>query len=96
MMGHGYTGGYQPQPRQSVIKKYAWFPIKLSNDKWVWCTTYYQINTYYDENGKPPIKMLCWTRTITKNEYLVWMIKNPTQHPVPPNSKRAVSYYAEF
>lgn len=61
---------------QTVIKKYAWFPIKTTNDKWTWFNEYYIIETFYDENGKPPVKTLFWKTVLSKNEYLIWVIKN--------------------
>jgi hypothetical protein len=71
----GVNMGYQPGPRQSIAKKYAWFPVKTNSDRWLWFKEYYKIFTYYDENGKPPIKSLCWELILSKNEYLVWIIK---------------------
>ena len=94
MMGANW--GYQPGPRQSIIKKYAWFPTKTNSNKWIWFNEYYVIQTYYDENGKPPVKTLFWKSILNKNEYLIWQIKNPKTDPVPPKKTRSIEYYAGF
>jgi hypothetical protein len=86
----GVNMGYQPGPRETVDKKYALFPIKTNSNRWVWLKEYYKIKTYYDENGKPPIKSLTWDLVLTKNEYLIWCIKNPKKEPVLPRFKSAV------
>ncbi len=88
MMGANW--GYQPSPRQSILKKYAWFPTKTNSNKWIWFNEYYVIQTYYDENGKPPVKTLFWQSVLNKNEYLIWLIKNPKKDPVPPTTGSAI------
>lgn len=93
MMGANW--GYQPGPRESIIKKYAYFPIKSSSNKWIWFDEFYEIQTHHDENGKPPIKTLYWKRILNKKEFLIWTIKNPVREATFP-SKKNIFYYAEF
>jgi hypothetical protein len=74
-MGHGYYGkGLSDQHR--YIKKFAWFPVWSGSSKRIWLQDYYIRHTFYDDNGKPPIKTYSWKYTYTKNEYLVEMLKN--------------------
>lgn len=94
MMGANW--GYQPGPRQSILKKYAWIPVKTNSNKWIWFDEFYEIQTHYDENGKPPIKTLFWKRILSKKEFLLWIIKNPSTDPVPIKAKSTIRYYAEF
>jgi hypothetical protein len=89
----GVNMGYQPGPRESVLKKYAYFPTKTTSNKWVWFDKFYEIQTHYDENGKPPIKTLYWKSILNKNEYLIWLIKNPKKDVVPPSGKPRMYYY---
>lgn len=89
----GVNMGYQPGPRESVLKKYAYFPIKTSSNKWVWLDEYYEVQTHYDENGKPPIKSLFWKRILNKKEYLVWILKTPTNNPKQISGLRSAYYY---
>jgi hypothetical protein len=91
----GANMGYQPGPRQTISKKYAWLPVKTNSNRWVWFKEYYKIYTYYDENGKPPIRTLFWDLVLTKNEYLVWCIKNSNEKSVPFSGKTIMQYYAE-
>ena len=84
MMGVGYTGGYQPIDQRKIKEKFAWLPVRSTRKKWIWFDTYYQIHTYYDENGKPPIKDLYWLQVLTNHEYLLWEIKNPKRESLIP------------
>jgi hypothetical protein len=93
MMGANMGYGYQPGPRDSILKKYAYFPKKTSSNKWVWFDEFYEIRTHYDENGKPPIKTLYWKSVLNKKEYLIWLIKNPKKNAVLPSGKSALYYY---
>ncbi len=86
---------YEPGPRHRVIKKYAWAPIKTNSNKRIWFNDYYVIQTFYDENGKPPVKTLFWKFILNKNEYLIWSIKNPRKD-VLPKAKAPIRYYAGY
>ena len=92
MFGNSYTGGYQPVPEREVFEKWAWLPVKSSNGKWIWNSRYYIIAIYCDENGKPPMKGLSWNHILTKNEYLVWQIKNPKNEHNPPTFRKKAVY----
>jgi hypothetical protein len=89
----GVNMGYQPGPRQSIFKRYAWIPVRTTSNKWVWFNDFYVIQTHYDENGKPPIKTLFWKTTLNKNEWLLEQIKNPKKDPTPPVSGKPRMYY---
>lgn len=90
MIGHGYTGGYQPRPKREVFDKWAYFPKKSSSGKWIWNKKYYCIATYFDEDGKPPVKGLAWYNILTENEYLLWQVRNPKKEPKLPTGGSAV------
>ena len=94
MMGANW--GYSPGPRQNVTKKYAWFPTKTNSGRWIWFNEYYLIQTFYDENGKPPVKTLYWHSKLSKNEYLIWLIKNPQIDIKLPNVESSIKYYKQF
>lgn len=81
MMGHGYTGGYQPWSMRKVFKKWAYLPKKSTSGKWIWNKRYYCIATYIDGDGKPPAKGLAWYTVLTENEYLLWQVRNPKKKP---------------
>lgn len=92
----GVNMGYQPGPAQSISKKYAWLPVKTNSRKWVWFDDYYVILTYYDENGKPPIKGLHWTLVLNKKEYLLWCIKTPIIETKLSFNRKPAYYLKEF
>jgi hypothetical protein len=89
----GVNMGYQPGPRESILKKYAYFPTKTNSNKWVWLDEYYEVQIYYDENGKPPVKSLFWKQILNKKEFLLWTIKNPVRETILTRGKRALYYY---
>ena len=71
MMG----ANWQADPRKSIEKKFAWWPTRSGSNKRIWLKPYYIQHTYYDHNGKPPIKGPSWTYVYTKNEYLLEQLK---------------------
>jgi hypothetical protein len=74
MMGHGYYGKGLTDQHQ-YERKFAWLPIWSGSKKRVWLEEYYIRHTFYDNNGKPPIKGYSWDYVYTKNEYLVETLK---------------------
>ena len=76
MLGHSYYGNKSANHDQfKYEKKYAWLPIISNSGKHVWFQDYYIKHTFYDDNGRPPIKGISWTYTYTKNEFLILQIK---------------------
>jgi|TARA_B100001094_G_scaffold38982_2_gene33401 hypothetical protein len=67
---------WQQDPQRSVEEKFAWWPIRSGSRKRIWLEKYYEQHTYYDDNGKPPIKGPYWSYIYTKNEFLMEIIKN--------------------
>jgi hypothetical protein len=72
----GVNMGYQPGPRETTIKKYAYFPVQTTSKRWVWLGEFYEIQTYYDYNGNTPKKLLFWKHVLTKQEYTMWLLAN--------------------
>lgn len=71
MMG----ANWQKDLQRSIEEKFAWWPVRSGSNKRIWLETYYIQHTYFDDNGKPPIKGPSWTYIYTKNEYLLEIIK---------------------
>jgi len=74
MMGHGYFGDRLNRDQHRYEKKFAWLPITTNSNKQVWLNDYYVRHTFYDNNGKPPIKNYSWQYTYTKNEYMLVLL----------------------
>ena len=67
---------WQPGRQHEYQKKYAWWPKHSNSGKFIWLDEYYIRLTYYDHNGKPPIKGQHFLPYVyTKNEYLMIQIK---------------------
>ena len=66
---------WQQDPRKSIEEKFAWWPKRSGSNKRIWLKPYYIQHTYYDHNGKPPIKGPSLTYVYTKNEYLLEQLK---------------------
>lgn len=94
MMGANWP--FSSAPKRAILKKYAWFPTKTNSNKWVWLNEYYIIQTYYDDDGRPPVKIPYWKSVLNENEYLIWLIKNPNADAVTPKKTRSIEYYAGF
>jgi len=62
--------------QRQYVKKYAYLPIRSGSGKRIWLSEYYEQQTFYDDNGKPPIKGPYWSYIYTKNEFLMEIIKN--------------------
>jgi hypothetical protein len=74
----GSVYGYQPGPAlpdQVTREKWAWLPKQSSSGKWIWWKHYAILTIYQDKDGQYPIKGLCWQFIFTKNEFLVWQLK---------------------
>ncbi len=71
MMGANWRADQQ----RSIEEKFAWWPTRSGSKKRIWLKPYYIQHTYYDDNGKPPIKGLSWEYIYTQNEYLVEQLK---------------------
>lgn len=71
MMG----ANWQVDRQHKYLKKYAWWPKRSNSGKLIWLREYYVRLTYYDHNGKPPIKGPCWMYVYTKHEFLLAQLK---------------------
>ena len=71
MMG----ANWPKNPQHSYEKKFAWWPLHSNSGKLIWLKEYHIRLTYYDDNGKPPIKGPHWTYVYTKHEFLLAQLK---------------------
>jgi hypothetical protein len=72
MMG----ANWRSDPQHSYEKKFAWMPIKSATGKTIWLEDYYIRLTYYDHNGKPPVKGQYFSPYVyTKHEFLMARLK---------------------
>jgi len=74
VLGHSYYGKVLPD-QFKYVKKFAWSPTISNSGKRIWLSNYYIRHTFYDNNGRPPIKGPSWECIFTKNEYLLIQIK---------------------
>ena len=72
MMG----ANWQPNRQHDYKKRFAWLPKRSTSGKLIWLNEYHIRLTYYDHNGKPPVKGLHFLPYVyTKNEFLVLKLK---------------------
>lgn len=71
--------GYTPTPNVQIFKKWAYFPIRSTSGKWIFRKEYVVRKAFdYVYGGK--------TKTVfTKNEWTVWLLKNPPKQNAPPS-----------
>jgi hypothetical protein len=72
MMGVNWR---KDDPQHSYEDKFAWWPIRSNSGKLIWLNKYTIRYTYYDQNGKPPMKSSYWKFVYTKNEFLLARVK---------------------
>ena len=67
---------WQSDRQHEYLTKFAWLPLRSNSGKLIWLSRYTIRYTYYDHNGKPPIKGQHFLPYVyTKNEYLIQMLK---------------------
>ena len=71
MMG----ANWQSNRQHSYEKKFAWRPVRSNSGKFIWLKNYHIRFTYYDHNGKPPIKDPHWAYVYTRHEFLLAQLK---------------------
>ena len=75
MMGHGYYGS-KLNDQERHEEKFAWWPLRSTfSHKRIWLTKYHIVHILYDQNGRPPMKGWSWPLIYTKNEYLMYLLK---------------------
>jgi hypothetical protein len=97
MMGVNY--GYIPGPKlpnRVARRKWAWLPVKSNSGKRIWGESYVILKTYQDKDGTVPIKGLYWKTIFTKNEYLIWQLKNPASGPQSADAGWRASWRSEI
>lgn len=72
MMGANWQ---KDSPQHSYEEKFAWWPVYSNSGKFIWLSKYNIRYTYYDQNGKPPMKSSFWKFVYTKNEFLLAKLK---------------------
>lgn len=67
---------YLGSPKEKITEKFAWWPVRSSwSKKIIWFKKYVELESFYDQTGKPPLKSISWKWIYTKNEYLLTMLK---------------------
>lgn len=62
---------------ETATEKFAWWPIRSSfSKKIIWLKRYVRLEIMFDDMGRPPIKGRSWSLIYTKNEYLLYLLKN--------------------
>ena len=58
-------------------ERYAWWPMRSNwSKRLIWLSLYYEASIYFDAMGRPPIKGSNWSLIYTKNEYLLYLLRN--------------------
>ena len=55
---------------ESIKRRFAWWPKRVTSGKWVWLKHYYESISMYDAStGRPPLTSLYFVYTETEQEY---------------------------
>ena len=76
MFGHGYYG-QRPVDQECAKEKFAWWPVRSSfSKKLIWLKEYIELEIYYDDLGRPPLKAQKWSLIYTQHEYFLKKLSN--------------------
>ena len=63
-------------PKEKITEKFAWWPVRSTwSKKYIWLKRYIEIDTFYDEAGRPPLTKISWKWIYTENEYLLMLLR---------------------
>lgn len=61
---------------EQVNEKFAWWPIRSTfSKKRIWFKKYVELEIFYDDMGRPPVKGRSWNLIYTQQEYLIYLLK---------------------
>jgi hypothetical protein len=62
---------------EQACERFAWWPVRSSfSGKLIWLKTYTELEIYYDDMGRPPIKSQKWSLIYTQQEYFLKKLTN--------------------
>lgn len=62
---------------EQAYERFAWWPVRSSfSGKLIWFKTYTELEIYYDDMGRPPIKSQKWSLIYTQQEYFLKKLSN--------------------
>lgn len=65
---------------ETAHEKFAWWPVRTSfSKKILWFKKYVELEIYYDDMGKPPVKGRSWKLIYTPNEYLIYQLQEDSR-----------------
>ena len=71
-----HISAYLGSPKERITEKFAWWPVRSSWSKQlIWFKKYVELECFYDDMGKPPIKSNSWKWIYTENEYLLMLLR---------------------
>jgi hypothetical protein len=92
MMG----ANWRPDPKQTINERFAWWPVKSTwSKKLIWLAKYIQMEVYHDSEMSNPIRSNTFTFVYSKNEYLLYLLRNSegsgSKNPLPPKISNQAS-----
>lgn len=62
---------------EQAVERFAWLPVRSSfSNKFIWLKTYTELEIYYDDMGRPPLKARKWSLIYTQHEYFIKKLSN--------------------
>lgn len=57
---------------EKATERFAWLPVRSSSsNRLIWLSKYTEVDIYFDESGRPPIKGRSWKIIYTQQEYFL-------------------------
>jgi hypothetical protein len=55
---------------ERAVERFAWLPVRSSFSKQlIWFSRYIELQIYFDDQGRPPIRSRSWNLIYTSSEY---------------------------
>ena len=62
---------------EEAVERFAWMPVRSSFSKeLIWLSKYVELNIYFDDQGRPPLKGRSWQLIYTPQEYFLKKLSN--------------------
>ena len=61
---------------EEATKRFAFFPVRSTfSKKLIWFSNYIELNIFYDDMGRPPVKDHSWKLIYTPGEYTYYCLR---------------------
>lgn len=69
---------------ERAVERFAWLPVRSSFSKQlIWFSRYIELQIYFDDQGKPPVRSRSWNLIYTLSEYTYYCLAKEPKNQLP-------------